>query len=145
MAIRTPTEASALFSGHDVPRDVAKEWFEKAAVAGGPFVIGHRYVNGEGVAQDYAKAREWFDKVAAAGEKDRLGDLSNALYARQFPQGLKAAERALADDPALLRIATNRAHALMYLGSAEEPREVFWPTRTRTRASATTWQLSTPE
>jgi len=62
----------------------------------------------------------------AAGEKDRLGDLSNvALHARQFPQGLETAERGLADDPALPRIATNRAHALMYVGRREEALEAY--------------------
>jgi hypothetical protein len=42
----------------------------------------------------------WRYAVAQDYAKDQLGDLSNvALHARQFPQGLEAAERLLSHDP----------------------------------------------
>ena len=111
------------------PDDVkAREWYEKA-IAGDAVAmvsLGVLYANGDGVPQDDAKAREWFEKAAAVGNAEALGKLSRyALFAREFAQALDAAERALKADPELLWIATNRAHALMYLGRAAEAREAY--------------------
>jgi TPR repeat protein len=117
--------------GDGVPRDDAKarEWYEKAAAAGNTAAmrsIGLLYVNGQGVPRDYNRAREWYEKAAAAGDRSALGQLSwHALLSREFTQALDTAERALKADPELLWIATNRAHALMFLGKAAEAREVY--------------------
>jgi TPR repeat protein len=126
------TEIGVLYhAGLGVPRDFAKarEWFEMAAAAGHAIAmsnLGRLYAGGEGVPRDYAKAREWLEKAAAAGDRSALGALSwHALFAREFAQALDAAERALKADPDLLWIATNRAHALMYLGRPAEAREVY--------------------
>jgi tetratricopeptide (TPR) repeat protein len=126
------TNLGVLYSnGQGVPRDYAKarEWYEKAAGAGNAEAmtnLGVLYSNGQGVPKDYAKAREWVEKGAAAGDTGALGGLSwIALFVREFAQALDAAERALAAQPDSLAIATNRAHALMFLERAAEAREVY--------------------
>src|SRR5262245_32438812 len=115
-------------NGQGVAQDDAKarEWFEKAAAAGNASAmtnLGVLYENGRDVAQNYIKARVWYEK---AGDAQALGKLAwRALLAREPADALSAAERALAIDPSLLWIETNRAHALMYLGRAEEARALF--------------------
>jgi len=115
-------------NGQGVTQDYpkAREWYEKAAAAGEAGAmrnLGVFYANGQGVAQDYPKARELFKK---AGDAQALGSLAwYALLAREPADALSAAERALAIDPSLLWIEINRAHALMYLGRAEEARALF--------------------
>jgi TPR repeat protein len=42
--------------------------------------LGELYANGQGVAQDYAKAREWFEKAAAKGDTRAMRNLGE-LYA----------------------------------------------------------------
>jgi predicted Zn-dependent protease len=55
-----------------------------------------------------------------------LGDLAwYAVLAGEFTQALDAADRGLKADPGLIWIATNRAHALMFLGKAAEARQVY--------------------
>ncbi len=60
---------------------------------------------------------------------ETVGALGNyafyAVFARQFDEALAASDRALALDPDQLWIATNRAHALMFLGRAEAARAAF--------------------
>jgi tetratricopeptide (TPR) repeat protein len=48
-----------------------------------------------------------------------------ALFAREFPSALAAAERALTLAPGKLWIATNKAHALMFVGRTEEARALY--------------------
>ena len=43
------------------------------------FKLGAFYANGQGVAQDYAKAREWYEK-AAAGDNVRAMNNLGLLY-----------------------------------------------------------------
>jgi tetratricopeptide (TPR) repeat protein len=126
------TDIGALYySGLGVPQDfaTAREWFEKAAAAGHSLAmsnLGRIYADGQGVPRDYAKAREWYEKAAAAGDWNALGQLSwHALFAREYGHALDATERALKAAPELLWIATNRAHALMFLGRAAEAREIY--------------------
>jgi TPR repeat protein len=117
--------------GDGVPQDYAKahEWYEKAAAAGNTAAmrsISLLFANGLGVPRDYNRTREWLEKAAAAGDRSALGQLSwYALFCREFTQALDTAERALKADPELLWVATNRAHALMFLGKAAEAREVY--------------------
>jgi TPR repeat protein len=118
-------------TGQGVPQDYAyaRAWYEKAAAGGNTVAmakIGGLYLKGEGVTRDLASARAWYEKAWAAGERSALGQFSwHALFAREFAQSLDAADRALKADPDLLWIATNRAHALMYLGRAAEARDVY--------------------
>jgi predicted Zn-dependent protease len=117
--------------GQGVPQDYAKarDWYEKAAAtrdARAMIKLAEHYSKGQGVPQDYAKAREWLEKAVAVRDAGADGDLAFiALFARDFAQALNAATRALAAQPDSLWIATNRAHALMFLGRAEEAREVY--------------------
>ena len=51
--------------------------------------LGVLYENGQGVAQDYAKAREWYEKAADKGEADAKANLE------QLPISEAAAGRTL--------------------------------------------------
>ena len=132
----------------------AREWYEKAAAIGndwGMTNLGLLYANGWGVPQDYAKAREWFEKAAA---KDNDWGMTALAYMYALGRGvgqnrttaldwarkaekasrtdkavaalaLAAAEIALAPNPNNLALEKNKAHALMFLGQAEEARELY--------------------
>jgi len=119
---------SLYYNGQGVAQDYAKarEWFEKGAAtgdAGAMTNLGVLYAEGQGVVQDYVKARELFEM---AGGAQALGSLAwYTLLAREPADALSAAERALAIDPSLLWIEGNRAHALMFLGRAEEARALY--------------------
>jgi len=90
--------------------------------------------------RDYSAAFERSNSASAAAEKletgergapgidtgRRLGQLSwFALFARRFDDALAVAERGLALDRAATWIETNRAHALMFLGRAEEAKALY--------------------
>jgi len=167
--------------GQGVAQDYtkAREWYGKAADKGDMNAmaeLGHIYEDAVGVAQDYAKAREWYEKAADKGEprakakleqlpirelaeagryaealqrqetlaaKVEAGEIKRAgksgeetaqalnevawlaLFAREFIKALTVANRAHALLPENLTIETNRAHALMFLGSGEECKALY--------------------
>jgi uncharacterized protein len=117
--------------GYGVPQDdsKAREWYDKAVAASNAATMRHiaeLYANGQALRRNDAKARAWYQKAADSGDKEALGSVSwLALFAKEFTPALDAAERALTAEPNLLWIAMNRAHALMFLGRAEEAREVY--------------------
>ncbi|MGO8954371.1 MAG: tetratricopeptide repeat protein [Rhodomicrobium sp.] len=91
-------------------------------------------------AGDFAKAAEAQAKLAEAverGESERVGKLGSAaaselsnlswyrLFARYFKGALEASDRAIAIEPERILHATNKAHALMFLGRAEEARALY--------------------
>src|SRR5215831_11281964 len=60
------------------PVSSARVEYEKAAAKGDAsamFNLGVLYHNGQGVAQDYAKAREWYEKAAAKGNASAMFNL----------------------------------------------------------------------
>ncbi|MFL6796015.1 MAG: tetratricopeptide repeat protein [Xanthobacteraceae bacterium] len=66
------------------------------------------------------------DKRAGPTTASRLSSVSwSAVFAEDFNRALTAAERALELSPGTLWIIMNRAHALMFLGRAEEARAVY--------------------
>ena len=109
--------------------------------------------------EDYAKAASLRKELAEANEKTEteqagkpgtqtateLGGLSYyLLFARQFDAALAASERGLAlagSSMVSVAIATNRAHALMFLGRAEEARSAYQEHRLqRTMGGAGLWE-----
>ena len=81
------------------------------------------YQNGQGVAQDYAKAREWFEKAAAKGNEE--APIVAALFAREFTKALALADRARSLSPDDLMFESYRAHALMFLERGEEAKALY--------------------
>ena len=76
--------------------------------------------------QDYAKAREWFEKAAARNNSQAMTNLSYlSLFVKDFAGALSASEEAISLLPTNLAPITNKAHALMFLGRAEEARELY--------------------
>src|SRR5262249_55943197 len=68
------------------PVSSARVEYEKAAAKGDAsamFNLGVLYHNGQGVAQDYAKAREWYEKAAAKGDASAIYNLG-VLYDNGF-------------------------------------------------------------
>jgi tetratricopeptide (TPR) repeat protein len=64
------------------------------------------------------------DDVGEAAE--RMGGLAfNLLLARKFEKSLDASDRAIAAEPGLVWLVTNRAHALMFLGRVDEARALY--------------------
>ncbi len=132
-------------NGQGVPKDYAKArpWYEQAARGGDAAAmtdLAGLYANGRGVAQDYCQAFEWRNKSAATTLKQDIakgGKLSGTtvsslgsvswygLFCKKFSDSLRAAELALKAQPDALWIATNRAHALMFLGKADEARAAY--------------------
>jgi hypothetical protein len=63
------------------------------------------------------------DLVEAAG---RMGNLAfDLLPAKKFEKSLDASDRAIAAEPGLVWLYTNRAHALMFLGRVDEARLLY--------------------
>jgi hypothetical protein len=67
--------ASLYADGHGVPQDYvhAREWYEKAAVAGNSTAmneLGKIYANGLGVGKDSVKAEEWIQKAKESHAKE---------------------------------------------------------------------------
>jgi tetratricopeptide (TPR) repeat protein len=140
-------------AGHGVTQDYSKarEWYDKASAAGDEQastkalaemrwaqerdVIGQAGKSGHRaealrLEEDLAKEIE-ADEVNADGKAgartaDELNSLSwEALFARDFSRALAASERARALDPDKLVFEGNHAHALMFLGRAEEARTIY--------------------
>ena len=71
------------YDGLGVQQDftVAREWYEKAAMLGGPramFSLGRLYEEGSGVPRDRDQARQWYQKALDAGYRQagqKLRDL----------------------------------------------------------------------
>jgi tetratricopeptide (TPR) repeat protein len=93
------------------------------------------YANGQGVAQDYAKALQWAQKALAAIEEiDASGGGAAfvlnevawlSLFVQDFQGALAAAERAHQIAPYDLTSDGNRAHALMFVGRDAEARALY--------------------
>jgi hypothetical protein len=61
----------------------------------------------------------------ASAMADDFGNISfRFVFARDFPRALSAAEEAIAISPGAIWIRGNQAHALMFLGRAEEARDI---------------------
>jgi tetratricopeptide (TPR) repeat protein len=76
--------------------------------------------------------REEIDAKGAAGAAtaSAMGSLAwYALFAREFDQALRSSQRGAALAPDLVWIRTNLAHALMFLGRADEARAIFLQNR----------------
>ena len=59
---------------------LAVQWFRKAADqgnAGGQFMLGNMYDNGQGVPQDYVLAMQWYRKAADQGDAMAQNNLGN--------------------------------------------------------------------
>jgi hypothetical protein len=55
-----------------------------------------------------------------------MGGLAyNLLLAKKFEKSLEASDRAIAAEPGRVRLYTNRAHALMFLGRVDEARTLY--------------------
>ncbi|MGO9740554.1 MAG: hypothetical protein ACLPN5_03380 [Roseiarcus sp.] len=125
-------------NGHGVAQDYAKarEWYEKAAAAGNSLAIiklGALYAAGHGVAEDFVEAKESYEKAAAAGDDGAWAGLSRAaIFTRDFPRALSAAERARQVSPDTLETEILRADALMLLGRTEEARALYLAHRDET-------------
>ena len=138
--------------GQGAPQDYAKarEWFEKAAAAGDAsaskalsdlqWAPKRNEIEAARSSGQYADALRLQEELAQEIEADEaktdgkpgartaseLDSLSwHALFAREFPRALSAAERAHSLAPDALWIEINRAHALMFFGRAAEARALY--------------------
>ncbi len=131
--------------GHAVPQDSAKarEWYEKAADVGAPEgrdrmeALAIREAVETGSYADALRMEESRAAKTESRETERDGRPGEetarelvsvawyALVARQFDRALTASERAHALLPSDPSIEINRAHALMFLGRAEEAKEIY--------------------
>jgi hypothetical protein len=148
----------------DYPK--ARQWFEKAIAAGDAKArtaladlelrIRKHSAREAEKAGRYAEALRLQEIVAAEIEAEEvasvgklglrttseLGSISwYALFARDYGKALAAADRALGIQADELWIATNRAHALMYLGRSEDARAVYVANKDKpTGSSRKPWQ-----
>ncbi len=105
-------------------------------------------------AGDFAKAATLQTGLAAAVEKAEAEKNGKAgpftaqqqgliswyqLFAREFDEALKASERGLALAPGELWIASNRAHALMFLGRREQARAAYLENKGKVIAGQGVW------
>jgi TPR repeat protein len=131
--------------GQSVPQDLvkAREWYQKAVKLGAAQAVKNFATLQVQIAFEmgnFAKAAAFFkaqaDAVEAAetAQKGKAGSEAGSalgafayylLFARQFDAALAATERALSLAPYRVWIATNQAHALMFLGRAEEARAAY--------------------
>jgi tetratricopeptide (TPR) repeat protein/CHAT domain-containing protein len=88
-----------------------------------------KYVEALAAAEEFAKATEQAETAKGkpgASTANVLNSVAwNALFAKRFEQALEAADRAASLAPASLFIQGNRAHALMFLGRAEDALAVY--------------------
>lgn len=78
------------------------------------------------------------DMDEAAGS---MGGLAfELLLARNYEKSLKASDRAVAAAPGLTRLYINRAHALMFLGRADEARKLYLAHRGEKTQGDKTWE-----
>jgi TPR repeat protein len=133
------------YNGWSVAQDYAKarEWYKRAADKGDARAMDYLEklsITEAAGAGRYAEALQLEEALAAKVEametkrKGKLGDETaqalhgvawQALFARDFPKALGAADRAHALLPDDLAIETNRAHALMFLGRGEESKALY--------------------
>ncbi len=126
-------------------RDFAKarEWYEKAAAGGNEDAkraLLRLPASEAFAAKDYAKAATLQADLAQAAEKTEMeqngkagpgtasaqGNLSfYRIFVKDFEGALAAADKALFIQPDNLMPATNRAHALMFLGRARQARALY--------------------
>jgi len=132
--------------GLGVAQDAAKarEWFEKAAAKGvetAKAALDRLALNEAEADGRYGDALRLQEALAAKIEdaeakrdgkpgKETARELQglswNALLAREFGKALAAGDRALPLDPDIaLSVESNRAHALMFLGRADEARALY--------------------
>ncbi|MGO9172280.1 MAG: caspase family protein [Rhodomicrobium sp.] len=118
-------------------RDLA--WFE-GQIAALPYREAKAAVEAAFEAKDFEKAAALQAKLAAEiekGEREKAGKPGSAtasallglswkrLFARDFEGALAASDRAIAIEPDRIVLATNKAHALMFLGRAREARALY--------------------
>jgi TPR repeat protein len=132
--------------GKGVTQDYAKarEWLEKAADKGYANAISNldrlsiHEAAGAGRYAEALQLQEAFVVKTEEVETKREGKAAKetaqalhsvawyALFAREFTKALNASERAHALHPDGLNIQTNRAHALMFLGRAEDCKSLYF-------------------
>jgi tetratricopeptide (TPR) repeat protein len=121
----------------------AREWYEKAANRGDADAgerlesLPIRKAAGTGRYADALRLDQALAAKIETAETERSGKPGEAtaealsevawyaLFAREYPRALTAAERAHALLPAELIIETNRAHALMFLGRPKDAGELY--------------------
>lgn len=138
----------------------AREWLEKAATLGNAIAKGRlaeiaiAELFAAGKFAETLKAQTAYAALVEAEETGRVGRSGSqtaknanvvawyALFARDFPLALSAAERAHALEPTNLLFETNRAHALMMLERTAEARELYLTYRGKPLAPgmSKTWQ-----
>ena len=131
--------------GHGVPQDYAKarEWLEKAAEKGdvnAKIVLEALRIQEAVETRRYPEALRLQEALAAKTEADETKSEGKpgektaqalnsvawvALFAREFPRALSAADRAHTLLPDNLSIESNRAHALMFLERGEECKTLY--------------------
>ena len=114
-------------------------WFEDA-IAELPYLEMNAKAAAAFRAGDYTKAAAAAAKIAEAKEKaerekagkpgqetatELLGLSWYRLFARDFKGALAASEHAIAIQPDMFELATNKAHALMFLGRQREARALY--------------------
>jgi TPR repeat protein len=132
-------------NGRGVAQDYAKarEWYEKAADRGVPKAkaqLERLPIREAAAAGRYSEALQLQETLAVKVEEaetkreGKPGEETaqalhsvtwHALFAREFTKALTAADRAHALLPDDLGIETNRAHALMFVGSGEECKALY--------------------
>jgi tetratricopeptide (TPR) repeat protein len=89
-----------------------------------------KYTEAHNVARAFVAATEAMETATAGGpglkSAEALGELAwYALHARKFDEALAAADRAASLAPDQIWLATNRAHALLFLGRIDEARALY--------------------
>jgi len=131
--------------GFGVAQDFAKarEWYEKAAAKGYPAAQIHLErlpIREAQTTGRYAEALRFGEALAAKVETvetkrdgkpgketaEALNDVAwSAILAREFSKALTATDRSHTLFPHDLQIESNRAHALMFMGHADEARVLY--------------------
>jgi tetratricopeptide (TPR) repeat protein len=89
-----------------------------------------KYGEAHDIARVFASATERMERATTGGPgiktAEALGELAwYALHVRNFDEALAAAERAATLAPDQIWLATNRAHALLFLGRIDEARALY--------------------
>jgi TPR repeat protein len=132
-------------NGDGVPRNLAKarDWYEKAAAKGDKAAqkaLARLSASEAFERQRYGEAVRLMEAIGQAAEAEELAEQKSIgkatagannslawyrLFARDFHGALAAAEKALSVSPDSLVYATNKAHALMFLGRIDEARSIY--------------------
>jgi TPR repeat protein len=146
-------------TGEGVTQDYAKarEWYERAAAKDDIDAmrqLATLWQTGKAGTIDYLKAFEWAKKAVEVAEANDLrakrGASSqttrantalsfNALFTREYAVALSAADKALGIEPENLVPATNKAHALMFLGRTDQARSLYLAHKGKPIGDTTTW------